>query len=158
MDRDIILWTKGEAKPLASVKTATGFALPVHLKAGESLTAEDARFPIRAFQRDGQEIRSGYWPAARFIMDDEAREPKLAFDITPTGKAGGFRLTFKGQPLARTEVHIVVQSGWSKSAHSNAEGLVRFDQPWRGPYVVEASHVDHAPGERQGENTMGSIT
>jgi hypothetical protein len=149
------LWTKGEARPLAPVKIATGFALPARLAPGESLTAEDARFPIRAFKRDGQEIRSWYWPAARFITDDAAREPKLAFDITPTGKAGEFRLTFQGRPLARTEVHIVVQSGWSKSARSSAEGLVQFDLPWQGQYVVEASHVDRAPGERQGEKYDG---
>ncbi|MDR1528846.1 MAG: DUF4198 domain-containing protein [Burkholderiales bacterium] len=149
------LWTKGEAKSLAPAKTATGFVLPVRLKAGESLTAEDAAFPIRAFKRDGQEIRSWYWPAARFITDDAAQEPKLTFDITPTGKAGEFKLTFKGQPLARTEAHIVVQSGWSKSAHSSAEGLVQFDLPWRGQYVVEASHIDRTPGERQGEKYDG---
>ncbi|MDR1647260.1 MAG: hypothetical protein LBR88_04385, partial [Zoogloeaceae bacterium] len=51
--------------------------------------------------------------------------------------------------------HIVVQSGWSKSAHSNAEGLVRFDLPWRGQYVVEASYIDRTPGERQGEKYDG---
>ena len=149
------LWTKGEARPLAPAKAATGFTLTLRLKSGESLTAEDARFPIRAFKRNGQEVRNWYWPAARFITDDAAREPKLAFDITPTGKAGEFRLTFKGQPLARTEVGIVVQSGWSKSARSNAEGLVSFDLPWQGQYVVEASHIDRAPGERDGEKYDG---
>ncbi|MDR0441018.1 MAG: DUF4198 domain-containing protein [Candidatus Accumulibacter sp.] len=149
------LFTKGEAKALAPVKTATGFALSVRAKAGESLTAEDAAFPIRAFQRDGQEIRSWYWPAARLITDGAAQEPRLTFDITPTGKAGEFRLTFKGQPLARTEVNIVVQSGWSKSARSDKEGRVKFDLPWQGQYVVEASHVDRAPGERRGEKYNG---
>ncbi|MDR2452204.1 MAG: DUF4198 domain-containing protein [Candidatus Accumulibacter sp.] len=149
------LFAQGKSKPLTPTKTATGFALPTRLKAGESLTAEDARFPIRAFQRDGREIRNWYWPAARFITDDAAQEPQLSFDITPTGKAGEFRLTFKGQPLARTEAHIVVQSGWNKSARSNAEGLVRFDLPWQGQYVVEASHVDRRPGERDGEKYDG---
>jgi hypothetical protein len=145
------LWTNSKAKPLAPTKRATGFALPARIKAGESLTAEDAAFPIRAFKRDGQEVRSWYWPAARFIADDTAQEAKLALDITPTGKAGEFRLTLQGQPLARTEVHLVVQSGWRKSARSNAQGLLRFDLPWQGQYVLEASHIERTPGERQGE-------
>jgi hypothetical protein len=145
------LWTKSESKPLTPTKTATGFALPARLNPGESLSAEDAAFPIRAFKRDGQEVRSWYWPAARFITDDTAQEAKLTLDITPTGKAGEFRLTLKGQPLARTEVHIVVQSGWRKTARSNPEGLVHFDLPWQGQYVLEASHLDRTPGERGGE-------
>ncbi|MDR2031350.1 MAG: DUF4198 domain-containing protein [Azoarcus sp.] len=149
------LFAKGEAKPLAPVKAATGFTLPVKLAPGESLTAEEPAFPIRVFKREEREVRSGYWPAARFITDFSTRTPSLALDIVPTGKPGVFRLTFRERPLPGTEVQILVQSGWSKRARTNAEGEVTFDLPWQGQYVVEASHTDRTPGERQGEKYDG---
>jgi hypothetical protein len=149
------LFTKGGAKAQTLTKTATGFALPARLAQGERLTAEDARFPIRAFKREGQEVRSWHWPAARFITDFSAQKPSLTLDIVPTGKPGAFKLTFKGAPLPKTEVEILTQSGWKKSAYTSAEGEVTFDLPWRGQYVIEASHIDHAPGERDGEKYDG---
>jgi hypothetical protein len=69
------LFVKDNAKAQTLTKTASGFALPARLAQNESLTAEDARFPIRAFKREGQEVRSWYWPAARFITDFSAQEP-----------------------------------------------------------------------------------
>jgi uncharacterized GH25 family protein len=48
------LWTKGKAKALTLSKTATGFSAPVWLAPGESLTAEDRRFPIRVSMREGR--------------------------------------------------------------------------------------------------------
>ncbi|MDR2092370.1 MAG: DUF4198 domain-containing protein [Azoarcus sp.] len=149
------LVAKGGAKPLTPTKAATGFTLPVKLAPGDSLTAEDAAFPIRTFTREGREIRNWYWPAARFITDFAAQSPSLALDIVPTGKPGAFKVTFKEKPLDRTEVQILVQSGWSKKAYTNAEGEVSFDLPWQGQYVVEVSHIDRTPGERKGEKYDG---
>ncbi|MDR2452952.1 MAG: DUF4198 domain-containing protein [Candidatus Accumulibacter sp.] len=48
------LFAKGKTQALAFTKTATGFGLPVRLASGESLTAEDARLPIRASSREGR--------------------------------------------------------------------------------------------------------
>lgn len=149
------LFTKGAARTLQPAKAATGFTLPARLAPGESLTAEDVRFPIRAFKRDGQEVRSRYWPAARFITDFSAQSPSLALDIVPTGKPGAFKVTFKEKPLPRAEVQILVQSGWGKTARTDAEGRVEFDLPWQGQYVVEVSHIDRTPGERDGEKYDG---
>ncbi|MDR0701744.1 MAG: DUF4198 domain-containing protein [Azoarcus sp.] len=149
------LLTKSGAKPLTPAKAATGFTLPVKLAPGESLTAEDPAFPIRAFKREGREVRNWYWPAARFITDFAIRSPSLALDIVPVGKPGAFRVIFREKPLDRTEVQILVQSGWSKRAYTNAEGEVSFDLPWQGQYVVEVSHIDRTPGERKGEKYDG---
>lgn len=33
--------------------------------------------------------------------------------------------------------------------------MARFDFPWKGQYVIEASHVDRTPGERAGEKYDG---
>ncbi|MDR0701666.1 MAG: DUF4198 domain-containing protein [Azoarcus sp.] len=148
------LFAQGKAKALTPVKAETGLTLPVRLASGESLTAEDARFPIRASKREGregQEVRSWYWPAARFITDFSSQKPSLALDIVPAGKPGVFRITFKEKPLPKTEVQILVQSGWGKKVYTNEDGEVTFDLPWQGQYVVETSHIERTPGERDGE-------
>lgn len=175
------LFTKNKTRPLTPARAATGFTLPARLAPGESLIAEDALFPIRVSRREGPEgrgegreargegrgsrgegreggrgeppgeTRSWYWPAARLITDFSAQLPALALDIVPAKKAGAFKVTFKDKPLPKTEVQILVQSGWRKKARTNADGEVEFDLPWQGQYVIEVSHVDRAPGERKGE-------
>ncbi|MDR0715836.1 MAG: hypothetical protein LBF50_00250, partial [Azoarcus sp.] len=59
------LFTKSKTKALTPAKSATGFTLPVRLAPGESLTAEDALFPIRVFKREGPEGRGGEGREAR---------------------------------------------------------------------------------------------
>ena len=58
----------------------------------------------------------------------------------------------KNKPLQGAKVRIAVQSGWGKSAYTDQDGLVDFDLPWRGQYVLDVSHSEHTPGERPGEN------
>ncbi|MDR2093551.1 MAG: DUF4198 domain-containing protein [Azoarcus sp.] len=98
-----------------------------------------------------REFRSLFWPAARFVTDFSAQTPGLTLDIVPTGKAGAFKVTFKDKPLPKADVQIVVQSGWRKRGRTDAEGVVTFDLPWKGQYVLEVSHVERTPGERNGE-------
>ena len=98
-----------------------------------------------------RETRNWYWPAARLITDFSAQMPALTLDIVPAKKAGAFKVTFKDKPLPKTEVQILVQSGWRKKARTNADGVVEFDLPWQGQYVIEVSHAERTPGERKGE-------
>jgi hypothetical protein len=49
-------------------------------------------------------------------------------------------------------VVLTVQSGWSKEAHADEQGLVQFDMPWKGTYVAEATHDERSGGERTGPN------
>ncbi|KAF1049575.1 DUF4198 domain-containing protein [Xylophilus sp.] len=146
-----LLSSRGES-PLAVTKTADGFRLAGRPAAGESIVAEDAAFPLRKFKQGDKEVTSWYRPAARFATRLDAQQPRLDFDITPTGKQGEFRVTFKGQPLPKAKVQVLVQSGWAKEEHADEQGLVHFDLPWKGQYVIEASHIDRTPGERQGSN------
>jgi hypothetical protein len=171
------LFAKGKAQALVFTKTATGFGLPVRLAPGESLTAEDARLPIRGSSREGRPgdgaapqqregrtesgaprqregrggTRSWHRPAARLIADFSAQVPSLALDFVPTGNPGVFKVTFKEKPLPRASVEISVQSGWSKKARTGDDGQVSFDLPWQGQYVLSVSHADRTPGERDGE-------
>ena len=44
----------------------------------------------------------------------------------------------------------MTESGWSKEAHTDEQGLVKFDMPWKGIYVAEVSFNDRTAGERAG--------
>lgn len=144
-----LISAKGES-PLTLTKAANGFVLSAGAGQGQSIAVEDAVFPLRTFKQGDKEITSWVWPAARYVTSFAAQQPKLALDVVPTGAAGEFQVLLKGQPLPKAKVAVAVQSGWGKEAHSDEQGKVRFDLPWKGQYVIEASHIDRNPGERAG--------
>lgn len=144
-----LISAKGEQAG-AATKAADGFALPFRASKGESIVAEDADYPLYSFKKDGRELWNWYRPAARFITSFDALQPKLPLDLVPAGKPGEFVLSYRGKPLAETAVNLVTQSGWAKEGHTDAQGKVSFDLPWKGTYVAEAAHTDSTPGQRQG--------
>ena len=146
---------RGEDKSVDAAKTPTGFALPFAAKAGQSIVAEDANFPLRKFKQGDKELTSWFHPAARLITGFAEQQPRLALDLVPAGRPGEFKLTFKGQPLPKTKVTLITQSGWSKEDHTDEQGLVKFDMPWKGQYVAEVMYIERAPGERAGEKYDG---
>jgi uncharacterized GH25 family protein len=146
-----LLSAKGEQKADAS-KSADGFTLPFKAAAGDGIVAEDASYPLYTWKQQDKEIKNWFFPAARLITGFAAVEPKLVLDLVPTGKDGEFKLTFKGQPKAKTKVSLVTQSGWAKEGHTDEQGLVKFEMPWKGTYVAEVSFNDRSAGERAGAN------
>jgi uncharacterized GH25 family protein len=140
---------KGEQKSDAT-KTATGFTLPFSAAHGDGLVAEDASYPLYTWKQQGKDVISWYYPAARLVTSFAAQQPKLVLDLVPAGQAGQFKLVFKDQPKAKTKVTLVTESGWSKEAHTDEQGLVKFDMPWKGVYVAEVSFTDRNAGERAG--------
>lgn len=142
---------KGEQKSDAS-KTADGFTLPFKAVPGDGIVAEDASYPLYVWKQQDKEIKNWFFPAARLITSFAAQQPKLALDLVPTGQEGQFKLFFKNQPKAKTKVMLVTQSGWSKEALTDEQGLVKFDMPWKGTYVAEVSFNDKSAGERTGPN------
>ncbi len=139
-------------RPLALEKTARGFVLAGAAGAGESIVAVDAAYPGWDSQKDGKTIHTIWVPAARFVTGFAAQQPVLDFDIVPAGKPGQFKVFYKGQPAAKVDVSAVIPNGWSKKATSDAQGLVSFDLPWKGSYVLEAHYNDKTPGERDGKS------
>lgn len=137
-------------KTVDGSKAAQGFTLPFQAAKGESIVAEDANYPLYTVKQGDKESKNWYHPAARLITGFAPQEARLAFDLLPAGGPGEFKLVFKGQPLSKTKVTLVTQSGWSKEGRTDAQGLVRFDMPWKGTYVAEASHTDRTGGERPG--------
>lgn len=138
-------------RALALNKTARGFVVAGAPAAGESIIAEDSNYPTWETTTDGKVSQHVWAPAARLVTSAAALPARLTFDIVPTGKAGQFKVFYKGQPLPKTAVHAIVPSGWSKEATTDDTGAVQFDLPWRGVCVLEAQHVDKTGGERAGK-------
>lgn len=137
-------------RALALEKTGNGFVLAATPRAGDAIIAEDPAYPTWETTADGKVSQHVWAPAARLATSFAAQQPKLTFDIVPTGAAGRFQVFYRGRPLAQTAVHATVASGWSKEATTDAQGMVAFDLPWQGIYVLEASHTDKTGGERAG--------
>ncbi|MDQ8730069.1 cobalt ABC transporter substrate-binding protein [Bradyrhizobium sp. LHD-71] len=146
-----IISAKGEQKSDAT-KTANGFTLPFKAADGDSIVAEDAGYPLYTWKQQDKQVINWFYPAARFITGFAAQQPRLVLDLVPTGQDGQFKLTFKNEPKAKTKVTLVTESGWSKEGHTDEQGLVKFDMPWKGVYVAEVSFNDRSPGERTGTN------
>lgn len=132
-------------------KQAHAFALSARAGKNETITAEETNYP--GFEKKTGEtvVRSIWTPAARLVTSDAAQTPKLTLDLVPSGKPGEFKVYYKGQPLPKTKVGIIVQSGWAKEAISDEQGAVKFDLPWQGTYVLEVHHTDKTAGERDGK-------
>ncbi len=146
-----LLSAKGEQKSDAA-KAADGFTLPFKAASGESIVAEDAQYPLYTWKQGDKDTTNWFHPAARLITGFAEQQPKLVLDLVPAGQPGRYKLFFKGQPKAKTKVTLVTQSGWSKEAQTNEQGLVEFDMPWKGTYVAEVSVNERTPGERPGAN------
>ena len=138
-------------KSLQASKTAGAFVLNGKVAAGESIIVEEDNYPSWEEKKDGKATRTVWVPAARLIADGKAQTPALTLDLVPTGKPGQFQVSYQGKPLAQAKVNAVVQSGWSKEAWSDAQGLVSFPLPWKGTYVLEVQHTDKTGGQRAGE-------
>ena len=145
-----LLGAKGE-RTLKLDKTAKGYlvsgATPA---AGDAIVAEDNAYPSWETDENGKKLNHIWVPAARMATSFAAQQPKLTLDLVPTGKAGEFKVFYKGQPLPKAKVNAIVQSGWAKEAESDESGVVRFDMPWKGLYVLETEHTDKTAGERAG--------
>ncbi|MDQ7968848.1 MAG: DUF4198 domain-containing protein [Oxalicibacterium faecigallinarum] len=136
---------------LTLTKGEKSYVLSGRAGKNETIYAEEANYPVIERKEGDKVVSRMIWtPAARLITSNAAVEPKLTLDIVPTGKQGEFKVTYKGQPLPKAKVGIIVQSGWGKEAYSDEQGLVDFDTPWAGTYVLEVHHTDKTPGERNG--------
>lgn len=133
-----------------ATRIANGFTLPFSAASGDSIVAEDANYPLYIWKQRDKDVTNWFYPASRLITSFAAQQPKLVLDLVPTGQDGEFKLFFKGQPKAKTKVMLVTQSGWAKEAHTDDQGLVKFDMPWAGTYVAEVSLNDNSAGERAG--------
>lgn len=134
-------------RPLTVEKTGNGFTVSGKIEPTDSIVAEDVRYPVFVRTKDGTTTRSIYMPAARIVPDRTARTPLLELDIVPVG-GDTFKVTYKGQPLAKAKVAVVTNAGWGRDLHTDDKGEFAVGLPWRGPYVFEVQHADKTPGKR----------
>ncbi|MDW5441943.1 DUF4198 domain-containing protein [Polaromonas sp. SM01] len=136
-------------------KTAKGFVLSGGAAKGESLVAEDLRYPISERKDGDQLVRSIYVPAARLVNTFDKQKPQLALDLVPTGIKGKdgveLQVFYKGQPLPRAKVEVVTPLGWGKELRGDDQGRILLSLPWKGSYVLEVKHADNSGGERGAE-------
>ena len=135
-------------KPAGTLISAKGERTSDAAKAADGFT----QYPLYTWKQGDKDTTNWYHPAARLVTGFAEQQPKLVLDLVPAGQPGRYKLFFKGQPKAKTKVALVTQSGWAKEAETDAQGLVEFDLPWKGPYVAEVSLNDRTPGERPGAN------
>lgn len=141
---------KGE-QALTSSRTKNAIVFSAHAAKNESIFTEDASHPVSEYKKDEVTVRFARILGARLVTSNQPQEPKLTLDLVPTGKQGEFKIFYKGIAQAKTKVGLISQSGWTRDASSDENGVVKFDMPWQGTYVLEVRYVDKTPGERAGK-------
>lgn len=116
---------------------------------GTEVRAEALESPVRDWRKQGIGIVKPVF-YARLADGPAAQTPRAPLDLVPTGKAGEFRLFLNNAPLAGIKVVVVAPNGWLREIKSDAEGRIEVAMPWRGVYVLEATHVLPETGEYKG--------
>ena len=55
-------------------------------------------------------------------------------------------MTFKNEPLAKQELVIGINNGWTKTVYTDENGNVSFSLPWARQYLIEAIYNEETPG------------
>lgn len=75
----------------------------------------------------------------------------LALDIAQGDTPNSFVVSYRGVPLENAKVEVIAPNTWMQEHHTNAQGIVDINTPWRGQYVVHVLHIDATPGEFSGK-------
>ena len=129
-------------------KGANGWRYAAAAK-GAEVRAEVLESPVRDWRKQGIGIVKPLF-YARYAAGPTAQKPSAELDLVPTGQAGAFQLFLKGQALPGIKVVVVAPNGWTREVKTDAEGRIEADMPWRGVYVLEATHVVPESGEYNG--------
>ncbi|HTV25475.1 MAG TPA: DUF4198 domain-containing protein [Polyangiaceae bacterium] len=148
-----VLSPKGE-KPVESKKDRDGVTITGRAGKGESVIAVDLAYPLLENKEGAKTVRTAWTPAARFVPELGAQQPKLVLDVVPTNASGEFQVVYRGAPLPKAEVSLVAVSGWSLSGTTDDKGKVSFRLPWKGTYALLVRHKDATPGKRK--NAQGA--
>ncbi|MFN3437001.1 MAG: hypothetical protein ACK41V_04865 [Acidovorax sp.] len=61
-------------------------------------------------------------------------------ELVPTAAGGNtFKLVWKGQNVAATQVHVETSAGWRRTLAPGADGTVQLETPFPGQYVLEVT-------------------
>lgn len=53
---------------------------------------------------------------------------------------------YKNKPLAKNELQVYVSDLWSKTLHTDENGKVTFNLPWKTKYIIETTTKEEVPG------------
>ena len=141
--------TDGAGSDLPLARAADGFRAAPDGAPRTGLVLIETGVPVKDWSASGiGVVKPMYY--ARHASGAAAVDPVLPLDVVPTGRAGAFRVTFRGEPLAKAKVTVVAPNGWSQEAGTDADGRLALALPWRGQYLVQAVHREPAPGEHAG--------
>ncbi|SFU64464.1 Uncharacterized conserved protein, contains GH25 family domain [Pustulibacterium marinum] len=71
--------------------------------------------------------------------------------VKKEGNQATFKLLYKNEALAKSEVTIFMQDQWSKKINTDDNGLFTFAMPFDTTYVLEATTKEEVPGEFKGK-------
>lgn len=143
--------------PIATVIDATGAERSVNasrsgnnfdIPGGTAVLVQALKQPVREPQGGNSA------PAQkRFYYARLGKGGSLPLDIQHIQQpnANLLRLSFKGTPLAKTEIVLTAPSGWQKHLRTDENGEAGFSPPEPGLYVAEARHTLDNPGEFEGK-------
>ncbi|CAN7595420.1 carboxypeptidase regulatory-like domain-containing protein [Rhizobacter sp. LjRoot28] len=131
-------------------KRDAGFDLGVRVARGQSVIAQDSRYPAWERVEGTRRTRTVWIPAARYVVDLSPQEPALALDVFPANRPGQFKVVFTGRPLEGATVTAMSAWGWRQEVTTDANGEFSLRLPARGAYAIEVQHVDPRPGQRPG--------
>lgn len=94
--------------------------------------------------------KSNYYTRLGQALTLGATSP-LALDIAQGSTSNSFILLYRGQPLENAKLEVIAPNTWMQEHHTNAQGIVEINTPWRGQYVVHVLHIDATPSEFSGK-------
>jgi hypothetical protein len=128
-------------------RTADGWVY--RISGNGSLIAEVGEHPIRDWRAQGIGIVKPVF-FARHADNPTAVSPETTLDAVPGGKPGEFVVYFRQKPLAGSKVVFYAPNGWSREGKTDESGRVHFALPWRGQYILEATHRAEGKGQEKG--------
>lgn len=134
-----------------------GAALPVARRADHleiaAKTAGDIRL-VEAGLAPREDKKNGGKTRTVFHAKAGRAETAAKLDLELVPEAPGserFTLLYRGAPLAKAEVTVYGPPKWEKVLRTDDQGRVSVPTPWKGRYVIEATHIEDQPGEANGE-------
>lgn len=142
-----LAWQGPDKRGLALVRRADH--IEIAARGGADVLLTEAGLAPRADKQ-----RGGHTKTVFHAKTGRAEpRPQLELDLVPATRSGSvFVLSFPGRSLPKARLTLVGPPGWEKPLSADEWGQVRLPAlPWRGRYLVEASHVEEAPGEAAGQ-------
>ncbi|WP_112990455.1 DUF4198 domain-containing protein [Herminiimonas fonticola] len=123
---------------IASGKASTVLALEESLAVADLTKHNLGMAKSNYYARLGQPLASG-------------TTSPLVLDIAQGSKANSFVLLYRGQPLKNAKLEVIAPNTWMQEHHTNEQGIVEINTPWRGQYVMHVLHIDKTAGEFAGK-------